>query len=237
MTDITPPDLLAAYCQGYFPMAKDKDSEELYWFFPEERGIIPLDGFRISRSLRKRLKEKPFVVTADTAFEQVMRACAEPRPKDGTWINETIIQLYCELHRMGFAHSVECWVDCRPDDRCQTLDDRTIPTSDIHHPTSGLVGGLYGVSIGGAFFGESMFSRRPDASKIALVHLVEVLKEAGYQLLDTQWVNPHLEQFGCIAITPEDYLMRLENALCISPNPSSRFSAVAGSVLNTPLEN
>jgi leucyl/phenylalanyl-tRNA--protein transferase len=152
-------------------------------------------------SLKKFLRHSPYEVRVDTDFEQVIRACADARTttRQGTWINDEIIRLYCELARRGFAHSVECWQDER------------------------LVGGLYGVSLGGAFFGESMFSLAENASKVALVHLVERLRAAGYTLLDTQYVNEHLLQFGVIEIARADYLKLLENALKVSPSPSTRF--------------
>lgn len=204
--DITPEQLLQAYANGYFPMAMAHDDPELYWFSPEERGVIPLDGFNIPRGLRRAMKAHPYRLTTDTAFEDVIRGCAEITGKgdrDETWINDAIIALYVALHQMGHAHSVEVWEGDR------------------------LVGGLYGVSIGGAFFGESMFSRAPDASKIALVALVGVLRDAGYQLLDTQYVNDHLKQFGVLAVAKADYMEKLEKALSASLNPSSRFSTAS----------
>ena len=205
MEALTPDILLNAYANGYFPMAMEKDDPELYWFSPEERGVIPLDGFNIPRGLRRALKSRPYTVTTDTCFEAVMRGCTESKPgREGTWINEEIVQLYCALHANGHAHSVEVW------------DEKQI-----------LVGGLYGVSLGGAFFGESMFSRAADASKIALVALVKILNEAGYELLDTQYVNDHLKQFGVIAIPKATYMIKLENALSASPNPSSLFSTAS----------
>src|SRR4051812_5128704 len=150
-------------------MAKTRDDPQLYWFYPEMRGIIPLDNFHVPGSLAKIVGKKPFALTVDRAFPEVIRGCAE---RDDTWINSAIAALYTELWKMGFAHSVECWKD------------------------DALVGGLYGVALGGAFFGESMFSRVPNASKVALVHLVQLLKNAGYTLLDTQFINDHLKQFG-----------------------------------------
>lgn len=165
---IIPPEiLLEAYSQGVFPMAEDGS---ILWFSPERRGIIPLDArFHIPHSLVKRLRRPPFEVRRDTAFREVMLACAE---RDETWIDEVIVTSYCKLHEIGHAHSFECWDD------------------------DGLQGGLYGVSLGHAFFGESMFSRKTDASKIALVALVEWLRQNGATLLDTQWMTPHLRQFG-----------------------------------------
>lgn len=177
--------LLNAYCNGYFPMADGPDGE-IRWFDPELRGIIPLDGLKISRSLRQTLCKGTFDVRFDTAFEQVIRSCAD---RKDVWISETIVRSYCELHRLGFAHSVESW--CGDE----------------------LSGGLYGVAIGGAFFGESMFSRRTDASKVALVRLVEHLNAQGFTLLDTQYQNDHLITLGCVEIPKEEYLKRLDRAV------------------------
>jgi leucyl/phenylalanyl-tRNA--protein transferase len=198
---LTADTLLAAYAQGYFPMADGRDERELFWYTPELRGILPLADFHVPRSLRKFLRDCPYEVKIDTAFEQVIRACADTRsPKRReTWINDDIIALYSEIARRGFAHSVECWSGEK------------------------LAGGLYGVSLGGAFFGESMFSHAENASKVALVHLVERLKRAGYTLLDTQYVNEHLLQFGVREIARADYLALLEKALKVSPSPSTRF--------------
>jgi leucyl/phenylalanyl-tRNA--protein transferase len=200
-SEITASRLLHAYANGYFPMADGRNESELYWYTPQLRGILPLDNFHIPGSLKKFLRHCPYRVKVDTAFEKVIRACADTRTgkPGGTWINDTIIALYCELARDGVAHSVECWQDGE------------------------LAGGLYGVSLGGAFFGESMFSQAPNASKVALMHLVERLKAAGYLLLDTQYVNDHLKQFGVREIAREDYLALLAKALNASPNPSTRF--------------
>lgn len=198
--EITPEILLNAYAAGYFPMAESRHESELYWFNPPRRGIIPLDGFHTPRKLARLVKQKPFEIRIDTAFDAVMRNCAQPRPNHpDSWINSRILILYGKLHRMGYAHSVECWQEKR------------------------LVGGVYGVSLGGAFFGESMFSKVPNASKVALVHLVARLRAAGYQLFDTQFVNDHLKQFGVIEIRKKDYLALLEKALNVFPNPSTRF--------------
>ncbi len=183
--------LLNAYANGYFPMAKSKDDPEIYWFYPEQRGILPLDDFHVPVSLAKFIKKHPFEITTNKAFVDVISSCAE-RDED-TWINDRIMQLYCQLHDMGFAHSVECWRE------------------------GALVGGLYGVSLGGAFFGESMFSRETNASKAALVHLVELLKASGYTLLDAQYVNEHLKQFGITEIPREEYLQLLKDALAVIP--------------------
>lgn len=197
--------LLEAYATGYFPMAAHRDSPELFWFNPKRRGILPLDAFHVPRSLRKCLRSHRFETRVDTAFAEVMRACADiPRShEDGTWINDVIIAAYTALHLAGHAHSVESWREGR------------------------LVGGLYGVSLGGAFFGESMFSRESEASKVALVRLVEILREAGYTLLDTQFVNPHLVQFGVREIGKRAYKTKLASALSVEPNPSSLFSTVS----------
>jgi len=188
---LTSEELLAAYAGGYFPMADGRHNEELHWYAPEIRGILPLDAFHVPASLRKFMRNCPYEVKMDTAFESVIRACADAGTSDrkDTWINDTIIALYCELAAMGFAHSVECWQEGK------------------------LVGGLYGVSLGGAFFGESMFSTATNASKVALVHLVEHLKGCGFLLLDTQYVNDHLLQFGVTEIAREDYMERLAQAL------------------------
>lgn len=179
--------LLNAYCNGMFPMADGKEGE-IHWFSPEFRGIIPLDGLRVSRSLRRTLKKNIFDVRINSDFEGTIRKCAG-RPD--VWISETIVRSYCELHRLGFAHSVECWSG------------------------SSMVGGLYGVSIGGAFFGESMFSTMTDASKVALVRLVERLRAQGFVLLDTQYTNSHLVTLGCREIPKQEYLQRLQTALSL----------------------
>lgn len=193
--------LLAAYANGYFPMADSKDSKTLHWMYPEKRGIIPLDKFHVPKSLAKFIKKSPFIITTNVVFPQVIHACAElTAERKETWINESIIKLYCELWKYGFAHSVECWQE-----------------SPHKGESPVLVGGLYGVSIGGAFFGESMFSRVSNASKVALVHLVELLKNSGYQLLDTQFTNDHLTQFGIIEIPRDEYLDKLVTAISLTP--------------------
>jgi leucyl/phenylalanyl-tRNA--protein transferase len=183
---IDPALLVRAYREGIFPMALDDG--EIGWFSPDPRGVIPLETFHVPARLARVVRSARFEIRIDTAFEAVMRACAE-RPNDGTWISEEIVESYLALHRLGLAHSVEVW---RQGD---------------------LVGGLYGVSLGGAFFGESMFHRETDASKVALVALVERLKRRGFTLLDTQWVTEHLEQFGATEIPREEYLRRLAMAL------------------------
>ena len=192
MGALTPALLLRAYAAGIFPMAESADDPELFWIDPEERGILPLDGFHLSHRLRRTLRADAFTVDADKDFAAVIRGCAAAtadRPK--TWINDEIIEVYSALHQQGFAHSLEAR-------QCGVL-----------------VGGLYGVSIGGAFFGESMFSRASGASKVALAHLVARLKLGGYQLLDTQFVTPHLERFGTIEIPRALYHRRLEAALAV----------------------
>ena len=187
---LTPEVLLRAYSIGLFPMAESADDPEIFWVEPEMRGIIPLDSFHVSKSLAKTIRKAPFEIRINTAFEAVMAACAEPAPdRPTTWINETIKSLYSSLHRIGHAHSVEAWESGK------------------------LVGGLYGVSLGSAFFGESMFSRRTDASKICLVHLVERLRSKGFTLLDTQFTTEHLKTFGAIDIPRAQYTRLLEKAM------------------------
>lgn len=188
---IPPEILLRAYAAGVFPMAETRSDSDFFWVDPKRRGVLPLDGFHVSRRLRRTVRSAPFDVRCDTAFPMVIRACAEatgPKRKE-TWINRTIEESYTDLHRLGFAHSVECWLDGE------------------------LAGGLYGVSLGAAFFGESMFSRVTDASKVALVHLVARLKVGGYRLLDTQFITEHLSRFGAVEIPARDYLERLDAAL------------------------
>ena len=185
---LAPDLLLAAYRQGIFPMAVD-EAGTIGWFAPDPRAIIPLDErFHVPHGLRRTLKKNRYAVTFDHDFEGVMRACATLR-KDGNWISEEIIQSYTQLYRQGCAHSVETRVEGR------------------------LVGGLYGVHLGGAFFGESMFHRETDASKVALVALVERLRAGQFALLDTQWLTPHLAQFGTYEITRAQYLRRLRAAV------------------------
>jgi len=182
--EVTALDLLAAYTMGIFPMADAATDTDIFWVDPEMRGIIPLNAFHVPHSLRKFLKKRPYRVTINRAFDAVITACGAAAPKrPDTWINPTIKNWFCELHRMGFAHSVECW----------------------DHESGQLVGGLYGMAIGAAFFGESMFSKADHASKVALVHLAARLNARGFQLLDCQFTNPHLLQFGCIEISREDY--------------------------------
>ncbi|MBM4160066.1 MAG: leucyl/phenylalanyl-tRNA--protein transferase [Ignavibacteria bacterium] len=177
--------LLLAYSSGYFPMA-DPLTGEIGWYSPDPRAIIDLSEFRTPRSLRATVRKNLFEVRLDQRFEEVLRACAG---REETWISEDIIESYVRLHTLGYAHSVESWKNDR------------------------LAGGLYGVAIGGAFFGESMFSRVRDASKVALVHLVNRLRERGYELLDTQFLTPHLAQFGAKEIPRKEYVSRLKSAL------------------------
>jgi leucyl/phenylalanyl-tRNA---protein transferase len=190
VTAITPQVLLQAYTAGIFPMAESADDPSLYWIEPEERGVIPLTGFHISQSLRKVVRKRKFEIKIDTAFDAVIAACGEKTDtRDVTWINARIVKLYNQLHKMGCCHSVESWSNGK------------------------LVGGLYGVRIGAAFFGESMFSRATDASKVALVHLVARLNAGGFKLLDAQFLNPHLVQFGTYTIQKDAYRPILDEAL------------------------
>jgi len=187
---LTPEIVLRAYAEGVFPMAERREDPELYWVSPEWRGIIPLDAFHIPKRLARTVRSDRFAVTSDAAFRDVMLACAEPKPgREQSWINSEIIRLYTALHASGHAHSVECWREGK------------------------LVGGLYGVSLGAAFFGESMFSRETDASKVALVHLVARLIEGGYTLLDTQFLTEHLARFGTTEIPRTEYLTLLRRAI------------------------
>ncbi len=190
--ELTPRLLLSAYTQGIFPMAHD---DGIYWYQPDPRAILPLDSFHVSRSLQRTLQKNPFRISTDTAFEAVMRFCAAPGPqREETWISEELIVAYSRLHQLGFAHSVECWQQGR------------------------LVGGLYGVAIGGFFAGESMFSRQRDASKVALVYLVQRLRQRGFQLLDVQFMTRHLQRFGAIAVPNDAYQQRLQEALNVNTN-------------------
>ncbi|HEX7716451.1 MAG TPA: leucyl/phenylalanyl-tRNA--protein transferase [Marmoricola sp.] len=188
--DLEPSTLLAAYRHGLFPMPAELDSEEICWWSPVRRGILPLDGLRVSRSLRASVRR--YEVRVDTAFDAVVEACADPG-RDARWINAAVVRGYTRLHELGWSHSVETWQDGR------------------------LVGGLYGVAIGGLFAGESMFSRATDASKVALVHLVDLLTDehADRRLLDTQWQTPHLASLGVVEIPRPEYLRRLEVALAL----------------------
>ena len=183
---ITPALLLRAYASGVFPMADSADASQIFWVDPRKRGILPLQGFHLSRSLKKRILKGGFQVRIDHAFEAVVEACAG---REETWINDTIRDLYIGLHRMGHAHSVEVWIDGQ------------------------LEGGLYGVRLGGAFFGESMFSNTRDTSKIALAYLVARLKSGGFTLLDTQFTTPHLEALGARTVPKAHYHALLDRAV------------------------
>ena len=175
-------------------MADPDEGDRVYWCAPDPRAVLPLDGFKLSRSLRQRIRQAPFAVTTDAAFPAVIAACAEPGPgREETWISEELRRAYVALHEAGHAHSVECW---------QGEPGR-----------SALVGGLYGVVVGGAFFGESMFYRATDASKVALAHLVARLRAGGFGLLDVQMHTPHLERLGVVEIARADYEARLAAAL------------------------
>lgn len=188
--DVTPHMLLRAYSCGLFPMAESRDDEHLFWLDPDMRGIIPLDDFHIPRSLKKVLRKGDFEMRCDTAFRETLNGCAETTDgRPDTWISERIKDLYIALHEMGHAHSIETWSQGE------------------------LVGGLYGVHIGGAFFGESMFSRRTDASKVALVHLVARLCQNNFRLLDTQFVTSHLGRFGAREIPRRQYQEMLLDAI------------------------
>jgi leucyl/phenylalanyl-tRNA--protein transferase len=187
---LTPELLLRAYARGLFPMGERRDDPTLYWVQPEQRGILPLDSFHVPRRLARTARSGRFTVTSDQAFVDVLTACAAPAPgREESWINNEILRLYTALHASGRAHSVECW------------------------QAGELVGGLYGVSLGAAFFGESMFSRARDASKVALVALVDALRAGGFALLDTQFLTGHLAQFGAVEIAQAEYLVLLQAAI------------------------
>ncbi|MGV6802298.1 MAG: leucyl/phenylalanyl-tRNA--protein transferase [bacterium] len=209
---LSPEDLLQAYSLGYFPMAESRQATDVYWVLPEWRGVLPLDGFHLPRSLKKTVKQDIFTVTTDRCFERVMHHCAEAMPgREDSWINDRIITTYCQLKEMGFAHSVECWQG----------DE--------------LVGGLYGVHIGGAFFGESMFSRQTNASKVALAHLVGRLIAGGFTLLDTQFYTDHLGQFGVVEIAKSSYQILLDEALKRSGHFDKLGDQVSGSIILQPI--
>ncbi len=187
--------LLRCYANGVFPMGEARDDPRVFIVEPDQRGVIPLTAFHIPTRLRRTIRKDAFAVRVDTAFASVLDACAAPAPgREDTWINAPIRRLYLELHARGFAHSIECWRD------------------------EVLVGGLYGVTLGGAFFGESMFSRATDASKVALVHLVARLRLGGWRLLDAQFRTPHLDQFGLIETPQSTYLRMLDAALRATPD-------------------
>lgn len=197
-SEITPEVLLRAYACGIFPMAESADDPTLFWVEPELRGVIPLNGFRVASRLARTVRSDAFIVTVNHAFKAVMDGCAEPQPgREDTWINRRIRELYSGLYALGHCHSVECWQDGE------------------------LVGGLYGVSLGRAFFGESMFHRARDASKVALVHLVARLIAGGFELLDTQYVTEHLRSFGAVEIPRRRYTVLLEKAIA---GPAANFA-------------
>lgn len=207
MAALDPDLLLRAYSVGVFPMASTRDAADVFWVEPKKRGVLPLDGFHLSRSLAKTLRSDRYTVTVDKAFSQVVSLCAEATERrPDTWINPDIEVAYAELHRRGYAHSVETW-----------LEDR-------------LVGGLYGVRLGGAFFGESMFSRANDASKVALAHLVARLKVGGFKLLDCQFLTDHLASLGTIEVGREAYVALLDSALGLGSGPA------AGGALPSPAD-
>jgi leucyl/phenylalanyl-tRNA---protein transferase len=191
--ELTPELILRAYQAGIFPMSESADDPDIFWVSPPMRGIIELDGLKISKSLAKTLRKNAFSVVVDRDFHATIAGCASAGPdRDGTWINATITSLYGQLFDMGYCHTVEVY------------------------DGDELVGGLYGLAIGGAFFGESMFHRRTDASKIALVHLVDRLNAGGFALLDTQFTTPHLESLGATEISRDAYEARLSRALALS---------------------
>ncbi len=192
MHPLDPQLLLRAYAAGIFPMADARDADEVFWVEPKKRGILPLDAFHLPRSLAKLLRQDRFELTADRAFEEVIRACAAPAPgRPDSWINEAILDGYTRLHHLGFAHSLECWQGGQ------------------------LAGGLYGVKLGGVFFGESMFTRVRDASKVALAHLIARLRVGSFRLLDTQFLTGHLERFGAIEVPRSTYRSLLDSALSV----------------------
>ena len=214
---LTPEIVLRAYAEGLFPMAERRDDPALYWVSPEKRGIFPLDAFHVPKRLARTVRSDIFHVSVDTAFGEVMRACAAPdEGREETWINDEILRLYTALNASGHAHSLECRRDGK------------------------LVGGLYGVRLGGAFFGESMFSRQTDASKVALVHLVARLKLGGFKLLDAQFLTEHLARFGAVEIPREAYLARLSEAIAApaywpAPSGNSGMASLAPALGDTGL--
>jgi leucyl/phenylalanyl-tRNA--protein transferase len=212
---LAPETVLSAYAAGVFPMSESADDPDIFWVEPDRRGVLPLDKMHIPKRLARKIRQEPFQVRCDTDFQGVINMCAEQaddRPE--TWINQTIRDLFSELYELGLVHTVECW------------------------DGEELVGGLYGIALAGTFFGESMFSRRDDASKIALVYLVARLKAGGFMLLDTQFTTPHLETLGVIEISKEDYQNRLAGALQVHGDfgampPSVSSSTVLQSITQT----
>ncbi len=208
MTALSPETLLKAYAYGVFPMGEDRDDPSVYWVDPEFRGILPLDKFHVPKRLARTVRSDKFRTTIDADFRGTIEACAEIKSgRLSTWINDDIIANYTALHDMGHAHSVETWRDGK------------------------IVGGLYGVSLGAAFFGESMFSRETDASKVALCRLVAQLIVGGYKLLDTQFITDHLTQFGAIEISRDTYQAILQNAVVQPAEFSSLPSGCSGSII------
>lgn len=198
---LTPELMLGAYAVGLFPMAADAEDEDLQWYDPDPRGVLPLQAFHLPRRLRRTVLSGRFDVTVDQDFSAVMKGCAAPAPgREQTWINSEIYRLFCALHEMGYAHSVEC------------------------RQNGELVGGLYGVALGGAFFGESMFSRVTDASKVALVHLVARLRLSGFMVLDTQFGTDHLTRLGGVEIPAAEYKTTLERAVHMPPCWQANFT-------------
>jgi leucyl/phenylalanyl-tRNA--protein transferase len=212
MTGFTADDLVACYRRGVFPMAEARDDERMFLIDPERRGVMPLESFHIPRRLARTVRANPFEIRIDTAFDAVIEACAFPAPdRPETWINAPIRHLYRELFGRGLVHTVECWSDDQ------------------------LVGGLYGVALGGAFFGESMFSIQRDASKVALVHLVRRLIAGGYGLLDAQFMTDHLSQFGAVEMARADYRRALAKALPL-PADFYRLAPLGDAVAAGPLQ-
>lgn len=193
--ELSPELIVRAYRAGIFPMAEDADDDDVFWVSPEMRGVIPLDGFRLSKSLRKAIRQTPWTIKVDSDWEGIVEGCAtEGADRSSTWINGTIRSVYGELFQRGIVHTVEVW------------------------DGEELVGGLYGLAIGAAFFGESMFHRRTDASKMAMAHLVARLNAGGFKLLDTQFVTPHLASLGGIEIPRAEYEDRLTKAVSAQGN-------------------
>jgi leucyl/phenylalanyl-tRNA--protein transferase len=203
MTPLDPDLLLRAYTIGVFPMAESRTAPDVYWVEPKRRGVLPLDGFHLARSLAKTVRSERFTVTCDQAFGEVVAACAEPVPgRPDSWISPQIERAYGILHRRGNAHSIECWHE------------------------GALVGGLYGVKLGAAFFGESMFSRKRDASKVALCWLVARMRVGGFRLLDTQFLTDHLASLGAVAIDRDVYRLLLDGALSAEAAAGADFFAL-----------
>ncbi len=208
MQVLSPELLLCAYASGVFPMANDRHDPTIHWIEPRRRGILPLEAFHVPRSLRKVIRRGRFEIRVDSAFAQVIAACAASQPeRPRTWLNDELLEMYGALHERGYAHSVEAWAEGR------------------------LVGGLYGVSLGAAFFGESMFTRQRDASKVALVELVERLRAGGYRLLDTQFVTDHLRRFGALEVSRLTYRDLLRDAI---ETPAIFYSDAGGVLSLTP---